>query len=49
VRENLSGLPYGAIAPLVPALAIATLTIAVNLVVDDVSAHAGGRLAKRMI
>ena len=31
------------------ALAIATLTIAINLVVDDVSAHAGGRLAKRMI
>jgi len=49
VRENLSGLPYGAIAPLVPALAIATLTIAINLIVDDVSAHAGGRLAKRML
>jgi len=49
VRENLSGLPYGAVAPLVPALAIATLTIAINLIVDDVSAHAGGRLAKRMI
>ena len=49
VRENLSGLPYGAIAPLVPALAIATLTIAINLIVDDVSAHAGGKLAKRMI
>ena len=49
VRESLSGLPYGAIAPLVPALAIATLTISINLIVDDVSAHAGGRLAKRMI
>ena len=49
VRENLSGLPYGSIAPLVPALAIATLTIAINLIVDDVSAHAGGRLARRMI
>ena len=49
VRENLSGLPYGSIAPLVPALAIATLTIAINLIVDDVSAHAGGKLAKRMI
>ena len=49
VRESLAGLPYGSIAPLVPALAIATLTIAVNLIVDDVSAHAGGRLAKRMV
>ena len=49
VRENLAGLPYGSIAPLVPALAIATLTIAINLIVDDVSAHAGGKLAKRMI
>ena len=49
VRENLAGLPYGAIAPLVPALAIATLTIAINLIVDDVSAFAGGKLAKRMI
>ena len=49
VRESLSGLPYGSIAPLVPALAIATLTIAINLIVDDVSAHAGGRLARRMI
>ena len=49
VRESLAGLPYGSIAPLVPALAIATLTIAINLIVDDVSAHAGGRLAKRML
>ena len=49
VRESLAGLPYGSIAPLVPALAIATLTISINLIVDDVSAHAGGRLAKRMV
>lgn len=49
VRENLAGLPYGAIAPLVPALAIATLTIAINMIVDDVSAHSGGKLAKKMI
>ena len=49
VRESLAGLPYGSIAPLVPALAIATLTISINLIVDDVSAHAGGRLAKRML
>ena len=49
VRENLAGLPYGSIAPLVPAFAIATLTIAVNMIVDDVSAHAGGKLSRRMI
>ncbi len=49
VRENLAGLPYGSISPLVPALAIASLTIAINLIVDDVSAHAGGKLAKKMI
>jgi peptide/nickel transport system permease protein len=49
VKENLSGLPYGAIAPLVPSLAIATLTISINVIVDDVSAHAGGKLAKRML
>ncbi len=49
VRENLAGLPYGAIAPLVPALAIATLTIAINLIVDDISAFSGGKLANRMI
>jgi peptide/nickel transport system permease protein len=49
VKENLAGLLYGAIAPLVPALAIATLTIAINMIVDDISAHSGGKLAKRMI
>jgi peptide/nickel transport system permease protein len=49
VKENLSGLPYGSIAPLVPAMAIATLTISINMIVDDISAHSGGKLAKRMI
>ena len=49
VRENLAGLPYGSIAPLVPALAIATLTISINMIVDDVSAHSGGKLAEKMI
>ena len=34
VRENLAGLPYGSIAPLVPAMAIAMVTISVNLIVD---------------
>jgi peptide/nickel transport system permease protein len=49
VKENLSGLPYGSIAPLVPALAIATLTISINMIVDDISAFSGGKLAKKMI
>jgi peptide/nickel transport system permease protein len=34
VRENLLGLLFGSIAPLVPAAAIASVTIAVNLLVD---------------
>ena len=49
VKENLPGLIYGSIAPLAPSLAIATLTISVNMIVDDISAHSGGKLAKRMI
>ena len=53
VRENLQGLGNGfgagAIACLAPAFAIATLTIAINLIVDDISAKAGGSLAKKMI
>ncbi len=53
VRENLqglgNGLAGGALASLAPALAIASLTIAINLIVDDVSAHDGGSLARKMI
>jgi peptide/nickel transport system permease protein len=49
VKENLPGLIYGSLAPLLPALAIATLTISINMIVDDISAHSGGKLAKRMI
>ncbi|RKF16290.1 ABC transporter permease [Roseovarius spongiae] len=50
VRENLGALQYGqSIVPvLAPALSIATLTVAINLIVDDVSAHGGGRLSGRM-
>ncbi|WP_299949574.1 ABC transporter permease [uncultured Ruegeria sp.] len=50
VRENLGALQYGAsVVPVVaPALAIASLTVGINLIVDDVSAGAGGKLAKRM-
>ncbi len=53
VRENLSGLGNGlgggAIASLAPAFAIALLTISINLIVDDISAQAGGSLAKKMV
>ena len=49
VKDNLQGLAYGSWAPIAPALAIASLTISINLIVDDVSAHAGGRLADRML
>jgi peptide/nickel transport system permease protein len=34
VRENLQGLLFGSLAPLYPAAAIATVTVAINLVVD---------------
>jgi peptide/nickel transport system permease protein len=49
VRENLQGLGYGSFAAIWPALAIATLTISVNLIVDDISASAGGKLAGKMV
>ncbi len=53
VRENLqglgNGLSGGAVASIAPAVAIATLTIAINLIVDDISAAAGGSLAKKMV
>ncbi len=52
VRENLQGLGNGlgggALASITPAIAIASLTIAINLIVDDISAQAGGSLAKKM-
>lgn len=50
VRENLGALQYGdsKLAVVAPALAIATLTVSINLIVDDISGHAGGKLSKRM-
>jgi peptide/nickel transport system permease protein len=35
VRENIGGLPFGAPAVIVPSIAIATLTIGVNLLIDN--------------
>ncbi|MBT6278041.1 MAG: ABC transporter permease [Chromatiales bacterium] len=49
VRQNLQGLGYGSYAAIWPALAIASFTISVNLIVDDLSAAAGGSLAKKMV
>jgi len=40
VRENISGLPDGSPAVIMPALAIATLTIGVNLVIDSLPGRA---------
>ena len=50
VRENLGALQYGTsvIPVLTPAIAIASLTVAINLIVDDISAQSGGRLAKKL-
>lgn len=39
VRENLGALPMGGVAVLAPSLALATLTIAVNLVIDNLPGH----------
>jgi peptide/nickel transport system permease protein len=41
VRENMSGLAEGAAAVLTPALAIATLTIGMNLLVDNMPRRRG--------
>ena len=41
--------PAFLVAQRMPALAIATLTIAVNLIAGDVSARAGGKLARKAI
>ncbi len=35
VRENIGGLPFGAPAVIMPSIAIATLTISVNLLIDN--------------
>jgi peptide/nickel transport system permease protein len=42
VRENISGLAEGAPAVIAPALAIATLTIGVNLFIDSLAGRARG-------
>ncbi len=49
VRQNLEGLGYGSYAAVWPALAIASFTISINLIVDDISAKSGGSLARKMV
>ncbi len=49
VRENLGGLVYGSPAAFVPAAAIASLTVGINLIVDDFSAQRGQEIAEEMI
>jgi peptide/nickel transport system permease protein len=41
VRENLEGLVDGSPAVIMPAVAIATLTIAVNLLIDNLPTRRG--------
>ena len=50
VRENLGALQFGetAISLLAPSFAIGSLTIGINLIVDDLSAITGGQLSRRM-
>ena len=48
VRENLPGLYEGSVAALVPVLAIATFTIAVNFIAEDISARTTDDLSERM-
>ena len=48
VRENMQGLNYGAMAAIWPALAIASLTISINMIVDDLSAKSASGMAGKM-
>jgi peptide/nickel transport system permease protein len=41
VRENMLGLSSGSLAPIIPAAAIASVTIALNLLVDELSLRSG--------
>lgn len=48
VRENMSGIFLGTPAALIPALAIGTLTIGINLVVDWMGGESGRRLTEEL-
>ncbi len=49
VRENLQGIAYSSPAPLAPAFATASLTIAINFIVDDFTSKSGGALIKEIV
>ncbi|MBW2593858.1 MAG: ABC transporter permease [Deltaproteobacteria bacterium] len=49
VRENLMGLTYGSLAPLIPAAAIGSLTISINLIVDAFLALSNRDISEEMI
>lgn len=49
VRENLWGIYAAAPAALAPATAIASLTIGINLIVDDISAQLGSKHVEEMV
>ena len=46
VRENIGGLPFGAPAVIFPSLAIASLTISVNLLIDNLPSRIRDRSAE---
>jgi len=48
VRENMSGLISGSLAPIYPALAIASFTIGLNLIIDDFAASSGRAIAGKI-
>ena len=49
VRENMVGLNSGSLAAIIPALAIASLTIGLNLIVDDFTARSGQEVSRRLM
>ncbi len=48
VRENMPGLLSGSLAPIYPALAIASFTVGLNLIVDDFAASSGRAAAGKI-
>jgi len=49
VRENLQGLLFGSFAPVIPAAAIASVTVAINLMVDWWSQRSGRDLSSEQM
>ncbi|MGD9741001.1 MAG: ABC transporter permease [Dongiaceae bacterium] len=49
VRENMSGLYYGAWAALLPAAAIAVLTVGISFVVDWLAAQSGREMSSELL